>query len=109
VELRKIVAGPAAVSFEQALVLEYGPGAAIGWHRDKAVFGEVIGVSLLSPCRFRLRRKAGAGWKRYAMTVEPRSVYHLQGAARTEWEHSIPPVESTRYAVTFRQRARPSP
>ena len=24
------------------------------------------------------------------------------GPARHEWEHSIPPVESTRYSVTFR-------
>ena len=36
-----------------ALVTEYAPGAAIGWHRDKAVFGDVIGVSLGSACRFR--------------------------------------------------------
>ena len=44
-----------------ALVTEYPPGAGIGWHRDKAVFGDVVGVSLASPCVFRLRRKAGAG------------------------------------------------
>src|SRR3954471_1597494 len=42
---------------EQALVTEYDVGAAIGWHRDRAVFGEVIGVWWLSACRFRLRRK----------------------------------------------------
>src|SRR5687767_15536168 len=28
-------------AFQQVLVTEYGPGAGIGWHRDKAVFGEV--------------------------------------------------------------------
>src|SRR5215217_4568962 len=44
---------------QHVLVTEYGPGAGIGWHRDKAVFGEVVGISLLSPCVFRLRRKAG--------------------------------------------------
>ena len=38
---------PAAL--QHVLVTEYGPGAGIGWHRDKAVFGETVGVSLLSP------------------------------------------------------------
>ena len=26
----------------------------------------------------------------------------LRGAARTEWEHSIPPVDALRYSITFR-------
>jgi alkylated DNA repair dioxygenase AlkB len=85
-----------------ALVTEYGQGAAIGWHRDKAVFGEVIGVSVLAPCVFRLRRKAGEKWERVSIIAEPRSMYLLSGPARTEWEHSIPPVDTTRYSVTFR-------
>jgi alkylated DNA repair dioxygenase AlkB len=96
-------AGLAAESLEQALVIEYGAGAAIGWHRDKPVFGEVIGISLLSACRLRLRRKEGARWRRYAFTAEPRSAYLLRGAARTEWEHSIPAVPAARYSITFRQ------
>jgi len=88
-----------------ALVTEYSPGAAIGWHRDKGVFGSVIGISLLSPCVFRLRRKAGStpsSWERYSLTAAPRSVYLLSGAARTEWEHSIPAVDALRYSITFR-------
>lgn len=85
-----------------ALVTEYGPGAAIGWHRDKGVFGDVIGISLLAPCVFRLRRKAGAKWERYSLTAEPRSAYLLRGPSRTEWEHSIPDVDALRYSVTFR-------
>jgi len=32
------------------LINEYRPGAGIGWHRDKAQFDEVVGVSLLAPC-----------------------------------------------------------
>ena len=106
--LREVAASFAQVpasSLEQALVIEYQGGAAIGWHRDKPVFGDVIGVSLLSPCRFRLRRKAGPRWERYAFTAEPRSAYVLRGPARTEWEHSIPAIESLRYSITFRQRA----
>lgn len=87
---------------QQVLVTEYSAGAAIGWHRDKAVFGEVVGVSLLAPCRFRLRRKRGTGWDRVTLTAEPRSAYLLSGASRTEWEHSIPPVDAMRYSITFR-------
>jgi alkylated DNA repair dioxygenase AlkB len=92
--------GPDAL--QHALVTEYAPGAAIGWHRDKAVFDEVVGVSLLAPCRFRLRRKSGTKWDRADVIAEPRSAYLLGGPARTEWEHSIPPVDRLRYSVTFR-------
>jgi alkylated DNA repair dioxygenase AlkB len=95
-------AGMEASRLQQVLVTEYDAGAGIGWHRDKAVFGEVIGISLLSSCRFRLRRKAGAKWDRVSLTAEPRSAYLLSGAARTEWEHSIPPVDVLRYSITFR-------
>jgi alkylated DNA repair dioxygenase AlkB len=86
----------------QVLVTEYAPGAGIGWHRDKAVFGDVVGVSLLAPCAFRLRRPAAGGWERASITAEPRSAYLLSGPARTEWEHSIPAVGALRYSVTFR-------
>jgi alkylated DNA repair dioxygenase AlkB len=89
-------------AFQQALVTEYTPGAAIGWHKDKPQFGEVIGLSLLSPCTFRFRRKTGSSWQRASLTVEPRSAYLLQGAARDAWEHSIPGVERLRYSMTFR-------
>jgi alkylated DNA repair dioxygenase AlkB len=95
-------AGLAPGDLPHALVTEYGPGAAIGWHRDRGVFGDVIGISLLSPCVFRLRRKAGAKWERYSLTAEPRSAYLLRGPSRTEWEHSIPAVDSLRYSITFR-------
>lgn len=92
---------------QQVLVTEYDVGAAIGWHRDKAVFGEVVGLSLLSSCRFRLRRNVGSGWERVSITADPRSAYLLSGPSRTEWEHSIPAVQALRYSVTFRNfRAR---
>ena len=95
-------AGMDPTRFQQALVIEYDAGASIGWHRDKNVFGEVIGISLLSPCRFRFRRKVGSSWERVAITAEPRSAYLLRGPSRTEWEHSIPAVDSLRYSITFR-------
>jgi alkylated DNA repair dioxygenase AlkB len=84
------------------LVTEYGPGAGIGWHRDKGVFGEIVGLSLLAPCVFRLRRAVGTRWERVNVVAEPRSAYLLSGAARTTWEHSIPAVDALRYSITFR-------
>ena len=92
-------------SFEHALVTEYQPGAAIGWHKDKAAFGEVIGISLLAPCVFRFRRKRGESWQRHAVNMQPRSMYVLSGPSRTEWEHSIPSVAQLRYSITFRNFA----
>lgn len=87
---------------QHVLVTEYTAGAGIGWHRDKNVFNEIVGVSLLAPCVFRLRRSEGDGWERVNVTAEPRSAYLLSGPARSEWEHSIPPVDTLRYSVTFR-------
>jgi alkylated DNA repair dioxygenase AlkB len=98
-------AGMPAEKLQHVLVTEYSPGAGIGWHRDKRVFGEVVGISLLSSCVFRLRRQAGSKWERVSLTAERRSAYLLSGAARTEWEHSIPPVDELRYSITFRNFA----
>ena len=87
---------------QHVLLTEYPPGSTIGWHKDRPQFDDVIGISLLSPCTFRFRRKAGAKWDRRSFTAEPRSVYLLQGPARTEWEHSIPALDAQRYSITFR-------
>lgn len=116
-------------SLQHVLVIEYGLGAGIGWHSDKPVFGEVIGVSLLAPCVLRFRRKeekaegeSGKGeqgkrvtgkrkrdevnvkqkWERVNLFAEPRSAYHLNGPARWEWQHSILRVNELRYSITFR-------
>ena len=99
-------AGLAPNALQHVLVTEYSEGAAIGWHRDKDVFGDIVGISLLSPCTFRLRRKQGAKWERASITAEPRSAYLLRGPSRTEWEHSIPGVDALRYSVTFRSLAK---
>ena len=89
-------------AFEHALITEYAPGAGIGWHRDRPVFDEVIGISLGARCRFRLRRKEGDTWRRAAIELAPRSAYLLRGPVRRDWEHSIPPLDELRYSVTFR-------
>jgi alkylated DNA repair dioxygenase AlkB len=95
-------AGLPCERLQQALVTEYMPGAAIGWHRDRPHYGDVIGVSLLAPCTFRMRRKRDGGWERAALRLDPRSIYLMRGPSRDEWEHSIPAMEELRYSVTFR-------
>ena len=95
-------AGLTAEDLPHALVTEYSPGTPIGWHRDKGVFDDVVGISLASPCIFRLRRKTASAWERYSLTLQPRSAYLLRGDARTQWEHSILAVETLRYSITFR-------
>ncbi len=94
--------GILASTLQQVLVTEYSPGATIGWHKDRPVFGDVVGISLLAPCTFRFRRKTGEGWTRRSLVAEPRSAYLLHGPSRSEWEHSIPAVEGLRYSITFR-------
>jgi alkylated DNA repair dioxygenase AlkB len=95
-----------------ALVTEYQAGVSIGWHRDRPNYDDVVGVSLLSPCTFRMRRKRGkngAGWDRASMRLDPRSMYLLRGPSRDEWEHSIPAVAALRYSITFRSLPLPVP
>ncbi len=99
-------AGCGPEAFRQVGVNEYRPGAAIGWHKDKPQFGIVAGVSLLAPARMRFRRAKGTRWERISHEVMPRSIYILSGEARSEWEHSIPPVRDLRYSITFRTLAR---
>ena len=96
------MAGLEPEAFAHALVIEYAPGAGIGWHRDRPVFGEVVGISLLAAAKLRFRRKLGSKWERATVLAEPRSAYLLRGPARDEWEHSIPAMESLRYSITLR-------
>ena len=100
-------AGLAPDRLQHVLITEYRPGAAIGWHRDRANFGDVIGVSLVSPCTFRMRRRCNNGWERVAMRLDRRSVYLMRGPSRDEWEHSIPAVDALRYSITFRSMRSP--
>lgn len=110
-------AGVPPESLEQFLVARYPPGATIGWHRDAPMFGSpVVGVSLLSPCtmKFRARLRPDspiprdpataqpAAFEVFTQLLEPRSLYILAGAARTQWQHSIPPTKVLRYSITMR-------
>lgn len=89
-------------SVGQVLCTEYEVGVGIGWHRDKAHFDKVFGLSLGSSCKLRFRRRRGEKWERFTLQAEPRSLYLMDGEARLTWEHSIPGVEQRRYSITFR-------
>jgi alkylated DNA repair dioxygenase AlkB len=101
----------------QVLCTEYEEGVGIGWHRDKPHFDVIFGLSLASACKFRFRRKTGSEteskmgsetgskWERFTLEAQPRSLYMMSGESRHAWEHSIPPVDATRYSITFRTMA----
>jgi len=95
-------AGFAPEQFVQALLIRYDPGAGIGWHRDRPVFEHVVGISLGAPTTMRFRRRAATGFARTSVPLAARSVYHLSGEARHQWEHSIAPMDVTRWSITFR-------
>jgi DNA oxidative demethylase len=95
-------AGVTAEDFAHVLLARYDPGAGIGWHRDRKVFEQVVGVSLASPAVLRFRQRTGQGFRRARLEVEPRSAYLLSGEARHEWEHSIAPGDQLRFSITFR-------
>lgn len=95
-------AGLAPDELVQALVIRYDPGAGIGWHRDRPVFEHVVGVSLGEPATMRFRRRVGEKFERATAPLAPRSIYHLSGEARQDWEHSIVEMVATRWSITFR-------
>ncbi|HEX8278714.1 MAG TPA: hypothetical protein VF540_08460, partial [Segetibacter sp.] len=54
---------------------------------------------------FRLRLNNKAKQTRSSVIsfpVQHRSLYVLQGPARTDWQHSITPVKQIRYSITLR-------
>jgi len=95
-------AGITADEFVHVLLARYDPGAGIGWHRDRDVFEQVVGVSLGTAATLRFRQRAPSGFRRAKVELAPRSAYLLSGAARHEWEHSIALGEALRFSITFR-------
>ena len=103
--LREIAAALARIQpdeFVHALLARYDPGAGIGWHRDRDVFENVVGISLGAPTTLRFRRRSPRGFERANLDLEPRSAYLLSGEARWDWEHRILPGERLRFSITFR-------
>jgi alkylated DNA repair dioxygenase AlkB len=99
--------GVAPGEIRHALIAEYRPGAALGWHRDVPQFELVCGISLASSCRMRFRPFPPRKDRKSALSLElaPRSAYVLRGDARWRWQHSIPPAKALRYSITFRTLA----
>jgi alkylated DNA repair dioxygenase AlkB len=104
-------AGVAPTAFAMALINEYRDAAPIGWHRDAPQYDIVAGLSLLSACRMKLRpyvapkdvsNLSGPRKTTHQIELQPRSAYLITGESRQAFEHSIPPVESLRYSITFR-------
>jgi len=103
--LREHAASFAGVSpddFAHVLLARYDPGAGIGWHRDRDVFEQVVGISLKTPATLRFRKRTSAAFKRAKLEVLPRSAYLLSGPSRHDWEHSIAPGDELRFSITFR-------
>ena len=104
-------AGVAPEAFRMALINEYREAAPIGWHRDAPQYDIVAGLSLVSPCRMKLRpyvapkdipNLSAPRKTTHEIELHPRSAYLITGESRQAYEHSIPPVESLRYSITFR-------
>ncbi|OQW34072.1 MAG: 2OG-Fe(II) oxygenase [Nitrospira sp. SG-bin1] len=92
-----------AETVEEVLISRYAQGAGIGWRRDAPMFGpSVVGISLAGVCRMRFQRMIGATRRTTEILLAPRSIYVLAGAARFQWQHSIPPTKELRYSITFR-------
>jgi len=95
-------------SLMQTSIIEYSTGSPIGWHRDIAHFGVVVGISLGAACRMRFRkynRVRSRSLKRdeiLSIELQPRSIYLMSAASRELWQHSIPPVKTLRYSVMMR-------
>ena len=99
--------GVAADDMRHALIAEYPPGTALGWHRDVPNFDLVCGISLAAPCRLRFRPFPPKPDRKSVRSLElsPRSAYVLRADARWRWQHSIPPTKALRYSITFRTMA----
>ena len=91
--------------FAELLVTEYPIGSVINWHRDAPPFDLVAGISLQADCTFGLRpyNKSNQGRASVlSFPVKRRSLYVMQGPARTDWQHSIAAVKQVRYSITLR-------
>lgn len=91
--------------FAELLITEYPEGSVINWHRDAPPFDIIVGISLISDCVFRLRPHDKEKQNRSSIVSFPvlrRSLYVIEGPARSDWQHSISPVKGVRYSITLR-------
>ena len=95
-------AGVESDDFVHVLLARYDPDAGIGWHRDRDVFEQVVGISLATAATLRFRRRKPGGFDRVSLDAAPRSAYLLSGEVRWDWEHRITPGDELRFSITFR-------
>ena len=105
--IRKVAEGLSlkVEDFAELLITEYPAGSVINWHRDAPPFDLIAGISLGADCLFRLRpydEKKRDRRSVLSFPVRRCSLYVIRGAARTEWQHSIAPVQGSRYSITLR-------
>lgn len=90
----------------EALINEYTPGAALGWHRDNEKFEHVIGISIGGWARMRFRPIKRRGMRSaeevISLELEPCSAYIMQNDVRWHWQHSVAATRTLRYSITFR-------
>ncbi|MDB5195606.1 MAG: 2OG-Fe(II) oxygenase [Parcubacteria group bacterium] len=90
-------------TFKNALISEYSPGTGVGWHRDAPPYEKIYGLSLAGWAQFELRPNRNATvQKGFSRTVEPRSVYIMQGESRARFQHRVVQTKTMRYSITFR-------
>jgi alkylated DNA repair dioxygenase AlkB len=71
----------------QLSVIEYAPGQGIFTHIDADVFGDVIIISLVSPCVMDFADSESDATA--SLLLEPRSALVMAGDARYRWRHGI--------------------
>jgi hypothetical protein len=84
----------------QVLVTRYDPGAGIGWHRDRSVFAHVMGYRS-ARSRAAVEAAVRDGFAAVSVPIPARSVNHLIGDTRHQWERSIAAMEVQRWSITF--------
>jgi hypothetical protein len=90
-------------AFPNALISEYSPGTGVGWHRDAPPYKKIFGLSLAGWAEFQLRPNRNASvQKEFSRTVEPRSIYIMQGESRERFQHRVVETKTMRYSITFR-------
>ncbi len=96
-------AGLAPELLIHALLIRYDPGAGIGWHKDRPVFEQVVGISLGAATEMSFRQRTGSRqFRRVKLPLQPRSAYLLSEEVRHGWEHGIAAHDLLRFSITFR-------
>jgi alkylated DNA repair dioxygenase AlkB len=87
-----------------ALVNEYQIGMGMGFHRDEGNIEHIVGISLRGWCTMKFRPYDD--FKNPSdiipLEVEPRSAYIMQKQVHWRYQHSVVPVKTHRYSITFR-------